>query len=112
MNKDVKKPVNLFDVIKGEEQSDNPDDIAFSSLSSMNSSKGTKTGDDDDDMKIELVAQVTQIPDEAIVVLLDISGSMEAQFFECQDLERMGAVKAFFNAFADRTMAYNLKNVI
>ena len=24
----------------------------------------------------------------------------------------MGAVKAFFNAFADRTMAYNLKNVI
>jgi hypothetical protein len=24
----------------------------------------------------------------------------------------MGAVKAFFNAYADRTMAYNLKNVI
>lgn len=37
---------------------------------------------------------------------------MEEQFFECEDLERIGAVKAFFNAFADRTMAYNLKNVI
>ena len=37
---------------------------------------------------------------------------MEEQFFECEDLEKIGAVKAFFNAFADRTMAYNLKNVI
>jgi len=37
---------------------------------------------------------------------------MEDDFFGSPDLERMGAVKAFFNAFADRTMAYNCKNVI
>jgi len=38
-------------------------------------------------------------------VLLDISGSMGEPFDE--GLNRMGAVKTFFDAFADRTMAYN-----
>jgi hypothetical protein len=37
---------------------------------------------------------------------------MDELFYESEDLTRMGVVKAFFNAFADRTMAYNLKNVI
>lgn len=37
---------------------------------------------------------------------------MEEAFYGNKDLERIGAVKALFNAFADRTMAYNLKNVI
>jgi len=33
--------------------------------------------DSDDDSVIKVVTQITTIPDEAIVVLLDISGSME-----------------------------------
>ena len=37
---------------------------------------------------------------------------MEENYFNSKDLQRIGAVKAFFNAFADRTMAYNLKTVI
>lgn len=37
---------------------------------------------------------------------------MDEDFYKSEDLTRLGIVKAFFNAFADRTMAYNLKNVI
>lgn len=47
---------------------------------------------------------ITQDPKEAIVVVMDTSGSMAEEF--SVNLTRMGAVKAFFNAFADRTMAY------
>lgn len=35
------------------------------------------TNDSDDDSDIKVVTQITSVPDEAIVVLLDISGSME-----------------------------------
>lgn len=59
-----------------------------------------------------MVTQITVEPEEAIIVLIDISGSMEEEFYNSEDLTRLGVVKAFFNAFADRTMAYNLKNVI
>lgn len=37
---------------------------------------------------------------------------MEEEFYKSEDLTRIGVVKAFFNAFADRTMAYNFKHVI
>ena len=37
---------------------------------------------------------------------------MDEVFYKSVDLTRLGVVKAFFNAFADRTMAYNMKNVI
>jgi hypothetical protein len=53
---------------------------------------------------------VRREPKEAIVVLFDISGSMQLDFTE--GLERLGACKAFFNAFADRTIAYNFPHVI
>lgn len=53
---------------------------------------------------------INRPPKEAIVVVLDVSGSMEEIFSE--GLERIGAVKAFFSAFADRTMAYNFNHVI
>lgn len=56
--------------------------------------------------------KISNPPNEAIVVLLDISGSMDELFYNSEDLTRMGVVKAFFNTFADRTMAYNLKHVI
>ena len=49
-------------------------------------------------------------PKEAIVVVLDVSGSMGEIF--AKGLERIGAVKAFFSAFADRTMAYNFNHAI
>lgn len=35
---------------------------------------------------VNLVAQITVEPEEAIVVLLDISGSMKESFYECKDL--------------------------
>lgn len=75
------------------------------------SSAAVDSGDEDED-DIKVVTQVTVPPDEAIVVILDISGSMDEDFYESDDLTRLGVVKAFFNAYADRTMAYNLKNVI
>ncbi len=62
MNKDVRKPVILFNVISGSEQAENPDDIAYSQLASLNnSSYNSKTADydDDEDSSIKLVAQVT-----------------------------------------------------
>lgn len=37
---------------------------------------------------------------------------MDKEYYKNDDLTRLGVVKAFFNAFADRTMAYNLKHVI
>lgn len=56
--------------------------------------------------------KITNPPNEAIVVLLDISGSMDELYYDSEDLTRMGVVKAFFSTFADRTMAYDLKHVI
>ena len=53
---------------------------------------------------------INREPKEAIVVVLDISGSMGFDFAD--GLERIGAVQAFFSAFADRTMAYDFKHVI
>lgn len=102
MNKDVNNPVNIFDVISGLECAANPDQMAYQNLKNAHN-----VGDD-----IKLVTQISTPPDEAIIVLLDISGSMDESFYKSQDLTRMGVVKAFFGAFADRTMAYNLKNVI
>ncbi|CAD8059537.1 unnamed protein product [Paramecium sonneborni] len=114
MNKDVAKPVNLFDPLSGNELSDNPDQIAYNQvLPNVSTNKNnTNLLDEDDDSSIQLVTQITVEPEEAIIVLIDISGSMEEDFYKNEDLTRLGAVKAFFNAFADRTMAYNMKNVI
>ncbi|CAD8137345.1 unnamed protein product [Paramecium octaurelia] len=113
MNKDVAKPVNLFDPISGIEQPENPDQIAYNQvLPNAKINAGKVDDDDDDDSSIQLVTQITVEPEEAIIVLIDISGSMDEEFYNSEDLTRLGVVKAFFNAFADRTMAYNLKNVI
>jgi hypothetical protein len=116
MNKDVRKPYNFFDVLTGAECPENPDDVAYSNLAGINRGPGMKSStpgnDDDDGPEIKIEPLITVTPDEAIIVILDISGSMEEQFYESEGLQRMGAVKAFFNAFADRTMAYNLKHVI
>lgn len=51
-------------------------------------------------------------PVEAIVVLYDVSGSMKSCFFEDKELSRMGAVNAFFSAFADKTLAYEYNHIV
>ncbi len=55
-------------------------------------------------------ASITREPKEAISIVIDVSGSMGTNF--CDGLTRIGAVKAFFSAFADRTMAYNFQHVV
>lgn len=37
---------------------------------------------------------------------------MDEKFFKEPDLKRIGAVKSFFEAFADRTVAYHLEHVV
>ena len=55
---------------------------------------------------------ITREPKEAIAILFDVSGSMGTGFFNEPDLKRIGAVKSFFEAFAYRTIAYNLEHVV
>mmetsp|Transcript_3466 Transcript_3466/g.3209 ORF Transcript_3466/g.3209 Transcript_3466/m.3209 type:complete len:132 (-) Transcript_3466:1213-1608(-) len=54
---------------------------------------------------------ITRIPDEAIVVLFDTSGSMNTKFSSTEDYTRLDLTKQIFESFADRTIGYNLKNI-
>ncbi|CAD8083491.1 unnamed protein product [Paramecium sonneborni] len=51
-------------------------------------------------------------PIEAIVVLFDTSGSMGATFFQDDQLSRIGAVNAFFSAFADKTLTFEFNHIV
>lgn len=51
-------------------------------------------------------------PTEAIVVLYDTSGSMGQSLFSDKDLSRIGAVNAFFSAFADKTMGFEYNHIV
>ncbi|CAD8063375.1 unnamed protein product [Paramecium primaurelia] len=51
-------------------------------------------------------------PVEAIVVLFDISGSMKGNYFKEDQLSRIGAVNAFFSAFADKTLAFEFNHIV
>jgi ubiquitin-conjugating enzyme E2 D/E len=95
-NKDVNKPINTYDVMDGSQESINADDVA-SEIASLQTT---------------VSAVISREPAEAIMVLLDVSGSMDQQYFDTVGMKRIDAVKAFFNAFADRTMAYDFKHVI
>lgn len=64
-----------------------------------------------DSTEVDLVP-IDNDPKEAIVVLFDVSGSMKSQFFADNLLSRMGAVNALFSAFADKTLAYELKHIV
>lgn len=46
------------------------------------------------------------------MVLFDTSGSMSSSFYDDKDLPRIGAVNAFFSAFADKTLAFEYNHVI
>ena len=97
-NKDVNKPINTFDVIVGDTTAINADDLA-DTLSNWQT-------------QITLEPVINRTPKEAIIVLLDISGSMKSPYFNVAEMDRMSAVKAFFGAFADRTMASDFHHVI
>ena len=60
----------------------------------------------------ENLAKVNNDPKEAIVVLYDVSGSMQCNYFDDIKCERNGAVNAFFSAFADKTLAFELNHII
>ena len=51
-------------------------------------------------------------PKEAIVVVYDVSGSMDCQYFDDGEISRQGAVNALFSAFADKTLAHNLNHIV
>ncbi|CAD8056625.1 unnamed protein product [Paramecium sonneborni] len=86
MNKDVSKPVNLFDPLSELETSDNPDQIAYNQvLPNISTSKNdTSLFDEDDDSSIQLVTQITVEPEEAMIVLIDVSGSMEKEYYKSE----------------------------
>jgi Mg-chelatase subunit ChlD len=97
-NKDINRPYNVFDVVKGTEEAVN--------LDLMMAAGKTENLEEAVDKK-DLKPVITREPKEAIVVLFDISGSMGSKFFNEVDLKRIGAVKLFFEALAYRTIAYN-----
>lgn len=98
-NKDIAKPYNLFDVLSGNEEAVN--------LDLMGANVRSENVEEVIDLS-NLKPVITRPPKEAIAVLFDVSGSMGSQFFNEPDLKRIGAVKSFFEAFAFRTIAYNL----
>lgn len=53
---------------------------------------------------------ITRTPKEAIIVLLDCSGSMSTEVFG--SISRLSVVQELFKTFADRSMAYNYHHVI
>ena len=59
---------------------------------------------------LEKNSYITEAPDEAVVVLLDTSGSMNSKVLD--KISRLDFAKLVFTVFADRTMAYNLKHAI
>lgn len=69
---------------------------------------GSATPGEESKIKDEIV--ITQEPEEAIILLFDTSGSMSSVYVD--ELQRIQAAKTFFNAFADRAIAYKLKLAI
>jgi len=59
--------------------------------------------------------QIVEHPEEAIVVIYDNSGSMASKFSKengGNEISRIGAVNAFFSAFADKNIAFNLNHIV
>jgi hypothetical protein len=97
--RNISSSLLFFDVMKGEEENDNADELAYNIVSKANVLHIPD-------------AVITREPDEAIVVIFDKSGSMCGRYFNSNELQRIGAVQAFFSSFADRIMAYNFHHVI
>ena len=55
---------------------------------------------------------ITRNPDEAIVVVFDVSGSMGTKFFNEIEFTRLDATKEFFETFTDRNAGFDFSHVI
>ncbi|XP_031589461.2 uncharacterized protein LOC116315329 [Oreochromis aureus] len=66
------------------------------------------TGDHRDDQSFV----TTRTPNEAILVLIDTSSSMEEECYENAEIKKINAVKELFDNFATRSMAYDFYHVI
>ncbi|XP_062382868.1 uncharacterized protein LOC134070498 [Sardina pilchardus] len=65
------------------------------------------------DVRTDQALSISRTPHEAILVLLDSSTSMRHEcYFADAEMDRMTAVKQLFDAFANRSMAYNFHIVI
>ncbi|XP_065835771.1 uncharacterized protein [Oscarella lobularis] len=101
-SKDVNKSAYIFSPLAGTTTSENPDVLAVSTnaYSNLFSSSQAKTDE-----------KMSRDPKEAIVVLLDVSSSMNEKCFD-GSMIRLNAVKELFHAFANRSMAYDHPHVI
>lgn len=122
-NKEPTNPFHIYDVLKDQETQTNAANLMGTAqiLNQINSfqsqvSSGSQKSRESMYQKLKGAisslgeSKITREPSEAIIVVFDISGSMEETF--SPNLQRIGAVKAFFQAFADRTIAYNFTHII
>ena len=109
----------FYDPAQGNECDKNPDELAnkMGSGSGGGGGGGGRTGSTSDVKAAEPILEIlappeviTRPPEEAIIVLLDVSWSMDEEYEH--GMTRLQAVKQLFHAFANRSMAYNLHNVI
>lgn len=104
----------LFDPETGDTDNIDPDQLAANLFGTRLPTNFAYGGGSDERIDLSAIKLqdpiVTRRPDEAIVVLIDISGSMSATWSE--SITRLNAVKQLFHAFANRTMAYNLFHVV
>ncbi|KAI6660015.1 hypothetical protein LOD99_14356 [Oopsacas minuta] len=105
----------FYDPAQGNECDKNPDELANKAgTSSTGTSSLPSSGYTPAAEPIVIVAAppevITRPPEEAIIVLLDVSWSMDEEYEH--GMTRLQAVKQLFHAFANRSMAYNLHNVI
>ncbi|KAL4635362.1 hypothetical protein GN956_G14227 [Arapaima gigas] len=65
------------------------------------------------DSRSDQCLRTTRTPQEAILVLLDSSSSMNDKCFDSESkMMRMDAVKQMFHAFVNRTMAYDFHHIV
>ncbi|XP_048098789.1 uncharacterized protein LOC125294288 isoform X1 [Alosa alosa] len=64
------------------------------------------------DERTDQTVKITRTPKEAIMVLLDTSGSMKEECYSNVDMPKLDAVKQLFDAFANRSMAYDLPHLM
>ena len=100
IGKGTDKTHYLFDPATGKSDLHNPDDLAaqVTGVRQLHHPSFKREG------------TITRTPKEAIVVILDRSGSMVLDMFDY--LSRLDVVKELFKTFADRSMAYNYHHVI
>ncbi|KAM8839036.1 uncharacterized protein ACB058_015598 isoform 2-T2 [Synchiropus picturatus] len=55
---------------------------------------------------------ITRTPEEAILVLIDTSSSMDRKCYGSTDIRKIDVVKELFDNFASRSMAYDFKHLI